>query len=338
MLTAPLPENESTRLESLRRMALLSTPDEAELDRITRTAAKLFDVPIALVSLVDENRQWFKSCVGLDVRETPRDVSFCGHAIMNASATFVVRDALTDVRFFDNPLVTGSPHVRFYAGVPLRNAEGSAIGTLCLIDTRPRVFDDADGSTLEDFALMAERALAARILSRAQHRLLGELEAERRERLIDPVLRVWNREGIARIFEREVFDSQARSTALSLLMIQADTNVANTSSSSVADMLRGMVRSTDALGRWDTGELVVVMPGSVAYDARAAAERMRTSIARACIPAEDALSTLTVSVGCASMRDGDTAAALLARALDALSEAKRLGHNRVVTSAKADPQ
>lgn len=336
MLVAPLPENEPSRLESLRRMALLSTPDEAEFDRITRTAAKLFDMPIALVSLLDENRQWFKSCVGLDVRETPREISFCGHAIMNARATFVVRDSLADPRFADNPLVTGAPHVRFYAGVPLRNPEGNAVGTLCLIDTKPRVFDDADVRTLEDFALMAERALAARTLSRAQHRLIDELDTERREGWIDPSLRVWNCEGITRIFEREVFDSQARGTTVSLLVVHADVNADDAAARAVADVLRAMLRSSDALGHLDGGDFLVIMPGSLAYDARAAAERMRMAVSRAKIPLQVGAGTLTLGVGCASIRDGDTAGALLERARDALGQAKSLGHDRVVTSAKPD--
>jgi GAF domain-containing protein len=131
MQTPARPANEEQRLASLQRMQLLDTPDEEAFDRITRIAQHLFAVPIALVSLVDLNRQWFKSCVGLPVRETPRDVSFCGHAILG-NDLFIIENAPADERFADNPLVTGGPNIRFYAGRPLRNAEGYNIGTLCI--------------------------------------------------------------------------------------------------------------------------------------------------------------------------------------------------------------
>lgn len=133
---------------------------EDRFDRITRTAARLFDVPIALISLVDTDRQWFKSRYGLEVASTTREVSFCGHAIAS-DAIFVVADALEDDRFRDNPLVTGSPHIRFYAGHPLHARSGHRVGTLCLIDHRPRVFDHADHQSLADLAWWAGREIRA---------------------------------------------------------------------------------------------------------------------------------------------------------------------------------
>ena len=116
--------------------------------------------PIALVSLIDENRQWFKSCFGLDVSETDRRISFCGHAILN-KGVFVIEDALQDERFADNPLVTGEPHIRFYAGQPLRTMSGKAVGTLCIIDREPRSFGEEDLAMLSDLAAMVEREIMA---------------------------------------------------------------------------------------------------------------------------------------------------------------------------------
>lgn len=127
-----LPADETKRLESLRRMQLLYTPDEGALDSVTRTAKLIFQTPIVLISLVDHNRQWFKSCLGLPLRETPRDISLCGHAILG-DEIFVIEDTTQDERFADNPLVLGEPGIRFYAGRPLKNREGFNIGTLCLI-------------------------------------------------------------------------------------------------------------------------------------------------------------------------------------------------------------
>ena len=129
MSAAPLPPDEAERLALLHALALLDSPPEPALDRITRLAARLLNVPIALVSLIDRDRQWFKSRVGLDATETPRDQAFCAHAILQ-TAPLVVGDATQDPRFLDNPLVTDAPGIRFYAGVPIRTSGGVALGTL----------------------------------------------------------------------------------------------------------------------------------------------------------------------------------------------------------------
>jgi diguanylate cyclase (GGDEF)-like protein len=160
MLTPATPADERTRLDTLRALNILDTSPEERFDRLTRLAKRLFDVPIALVSLVDENRQWFKSSQGLDVCETSRDVSFCGHAILG-DGVLLVPDAALDERFHDNPLVVNDPAIRFYAGCPLKVPNGSRLGTLCLIDREPRDFDEDDLALLRDLARMAEQELAA---------------------------------------------------------------------------------------------------------------------------------------------------------------------------------
>lgn len=133
---------------------------EERFDRLTRLAKRLFNVPIALVSLVDADRQWFKSSVGLAALQTPRDISFCGHAIAS-DTTLLVPNAKLDPRFHDNPLVTGDPHIRFYAGCPLSTPNGSRIGTLCLIDSQPRDFGKEESALLGDLARMAEQEFSA---------------------------------------------------------------------------------------------------------------------------------------------------------------------------------
>jgi GAF domain-containing protein len=140
MSVAPIPENEAERLAALHRLLLLDTPPEERFDRIVAFAAEEFDVPIALISLVDGDRQWFKARTGLGVCQTPRSSSFCGHAIL-ARDVLVVPDARLDERFFDNPMVVGEPHIRFYAGAPIELEDGHRLGTLCLIDTAPRTLD-----------------------------------------------------------------------------------------------------------------------------------------------------------------------------------------------------
>jgi diguanylate cyclase (GGDEF)-like protein len=154
------PDNEKERMETLRSLDILDTPPEERFDRLTRLARRLFGVPIAAVTLVDSDRQWFKSHPGLDAHEPPRDVSFCGHAILG-DELFLVNDALKDARFADNPLVTGVPNIRFYAGCPLTVENGSRLGTLCLIDVKPRALDDEERVLLQDLARMAEQEIAA---------------------------------------------------------------------------------------------------------------------------------------------------------------------------------
>ena len=146
---------------------LLDTLPEPEFDRVTALAAKVFEVPIALVSLVDADRQWFKSCVGIAGSETDRDVAFCAYAIVRKD-TMVVPDAALDPRFVDNPFVTGEPHVRFYAGAPLVTSQGHALGTLCIVDTKPRELSAAQVAMLESLAAIVVDLVEARLGFRAR--------------------------------------------------------------------------------------------------------------------------------------------------------------------------
>lgn len=155
-----LPDNEQQRLQTLRGLQLLDSGPDERFDRLTRLAMHIYDVPIALVSLVDAERQWFKSSQGLDVCETPREVSFCGHALLQKSA-LVVEDALQDSRFADNPLVVAGPGIRFYAGHPICYLDGSVLGTLCVIDHQPRVFSARDRLVLEDLAMLVQHEIQA---------------------------------------------------------------------------------------------------------------------------------------------------------------------------------
>ncbi|MEZ3500860.1 sensor domain-containing diguanylate cyclase [Pantoea sp. KPR_PJ] len=155
------PANEAQRLAELHSLKILNTPPEERFDRLTRLARRLFNAPIALVSLVEANQQWFKSISGhYDASHTRRDISFCGHTILQ-DEVMVIENALNDSRFHDNPLVTGEPHIRFYAGCPLQGPGGVNVGTLCILGPEPREFSAEDRATLSDLAAMAEAELAA---------------------------------------------------------------------------------------------------------------------------------------------------------------------------------
>lgn len=158
MIKPSVPKNEAERLHALRALQILDSSHEERFDRVTRMAKRMFGVSISLVSLVDEDRQWFKSAQGLDASETPREISFCGHAI-NQEGLFIIPNALDDERFFDNPLVTDAPNIRFYAGYPLKLREGLSIGTLCLIDPKPREMDNEDQQLLKDLGAMIEQEI-----------------------------------------------------------------------------------------------------------------------------------------------------------------------------------
>lgn len=173
MKTPEFPLDEPHRTAALDSLNLLDTAPEADFDQIVRIGRSLFGVQMCLVSLVDRNRQWFKARVGLDAAETPRDISFCGHAILTPDV-LVVRNALDDERFRDNPLVSGAPHIRFYAGAPIRLPNGYTIGTLCIIDPSPRPdFGDDDIRLLRDLAGTVLGVITVRALRR-------ELDTEKR--------------------------------------------------------------------------------------------------------------------------------------------------------------
>jgi diguanylate cyclase (GGDEF)-like protein len=158
MIKPEIPENEAERLHALRTLQVLDTSHEERFDRVTRMAKRMFGVSISLVSLVDKDRQWFKSAQGLDATETSRDISFCGHAI-NQDGLFIIPNASKDERFFDNPLVTSAPNIRFYAGYPLKLRDGLNIGTLCLIDQTPREMDEEDQQLFKDLGAMIEQEI-----------------------------------------------------------------------------------------------------------------------------------------------------------------------------------
>ncbi len=270
-----LPINEQQRLAVLRALKVLDTPPEERFDRVTRMARRIFGVPIALVSLVDENRQWFKSCDGLSATETDRNISFCGHAILQ-QGTFVIQDAHNDPRFFDNPLVTGEPYVRFYAGHPLTTLTGESLGTLCIIDHEPREFGTEDAEMLADLAGIVERELTAIKLS-----------------LIDEITRISNRRGFLVLshYSLEVCKRQSFPASLVFFDLDKFKEINDTYGHAegdralkvFADQMRDSFRNSDIFARMGGDKFVALLTNIKTVNIKDLIHRFETSLRERCV-------------------------------------------------------
>ena len=337
MLKPPIPANEPQRLAALHSLNTLYTPAEERFDRITRLASRLLDMPISLVSLVADKRQWFKSAQGLDVTETSREVSFCAHAVA-ADEPLVIENTLHDQRFDDNPLVTGAPNVRFYAGYPLHTSEGHCVGTLCVIDRKPRTFTPDQREILQDLAALVESELERGQMHEAQRVLILQKDELQRKAMIDGLTRLWNRAAIMDLLDAELARAQ-RGTPLCVAMIDADhfKRVNDTHGHQAGDAvlaelavrLRKAARGFDAVGRYGGEEFIVVLSNCTQADARTAAERIRKSVADKPIDTSAGPLAVTVSMGIAGYDDTHTDAKSIIGAADAaLYQAKANGRNR----------
>jgi signal transduction histidine kinase len=181
MILPEKPHNELERLRALKSYEVLDTLSEKEYDHLTAIASEICGCRMSLISLIDENRQWFKSSVGLEVKETPREFAFCAHAIHEPGKTLVVPDARIDERFHDNPLVTGDPHLAFYAGVPLVSEDGLPLGTLCVLDSEPKSLTNAQLSALNALAAQVIALLELRRNKRALEGMLSRLKEKNNE-------------------------------------------------------------------------------------------------------------------------------------------------------------
>jgi diguanylate cyclase (GGDEF)-like protein len=218
-MRADLPLNEDARLASLRDHKILDTPPEREFDDVVLLASQVCDTPTAIISLIDETRQWFKARIGFEPTETPREQSFCAHAILHPSSTLVVADATKDERFFDNPLVTGEPGIRFYAGTPLVTHDNHALGTLCVIDQKPRTLNDQQKAALEALG----RQLSLRLELRRTSTLLREANEQLRNlSLTDELTGLYNRRGFFMHAEQQLKLYRSRESERSLWLMVGD--------------------------------------------------------------------------------------------------------------------
>lgn len=256
MVQPDTPATEDQRIAELRSLLLLDSSPEERFDRITRVAKELFSVPIALVSLVDTDRQWFKSCQGLDASETGRDVSFCGHAILS-DEVFIVENALNDIRFKDNPLVTGGPEIRFYAGAPLAMPSGNKLGTLCVISSEAREFGPDQSALLYDLSKI----------------VISELVSQQ-----DVLTGILNRRGFEMLAEKTLANCERYSWKATLVFLDLDKfkEINDTHGHKGGDkalidfsnLLADIVRESDIVARLGGDEFVVMLMNSEVAKAR----------------------------------------------------------------------
>lgn len=357
MLSAELPRNEPARLAELHAYHILDTLAEQAYDDLTFLASQICQTPIALISLVDAERQWFKSRVGLAAPETPRKVAFCAHAIHQPLDMMVVPDAARDIRFNGNPLVTGDPHVRFYAGAPLVTPSGNAIGALCVMDRVSRELSDEQLAALRALSrqvmahLELRRTVAtldAHLAERDQHQQRLEEYQRRLEETNSTLERLSASDALTGLHNRRAFDTRleeeiARASryhaALSLAIADVDDFKSyNDSMGHVAgdvvlrrigEVLRKNARNGDVVARIGGEEFAVILPNTSRNGATVMAERFRRAIAREPWPNRP----MTISVGVTTTESGETARSMMMAAADAaLYQAKGSGRNRVATA------
>lgn len=313
-MEATIPNDEPVRLAALYAMKLLDQGTNENFDRVTRLAAGLFGVPIALVSLVDADRQWFASRVGLDAAETPRCDAFCAHAILRPDV-FVVEDARADPRFSDNPLVLGPPNIRFYAGAPISSPDGHLLGTVCVIDSEPRSLDDSQKQALRDLADLAEREL----------QVIGMA-------LTDQLTGLANRRAFVQAGSQLVHLAHRRQEPVAALYADVDgLKLINDRSGHVAGdelicragaVLQDAVRGSDLVARVGGDEFAVLMYGTDAAAADTVRQHIEDELAQhiAAVPEKPMLS---LSVGVVEAVRGESIESLVGRADQTMYMAKR---------------
>jgi len=353
-MSAELPDNEVARLAALRRYEILDTVPEKAYDEITQLISYICKAPIALVSLTDGHRQWFKAKVGLEASDIARDFAFCAHALIQPDEILIIPDASLDERFAKNPLVTGAAHIRFYAGAPLVTPGGEVLGTLCVMDRVPRRLSQEEQEALRVLAhqVMAqfelrvrladlERGAAERVrceqqLEEYQSKLKETIAQLELQSTTDELTGLKNRRAFQQRLDEEFQRSVRYNTPLSLLMLDVDRFKAynDTFGHPAGDevlrmlghLLQTGLRASDFAARYGGEEFAVILPNTGSGYGHLLAERARSRIAAQPWPN----TVITVSVGVSALNpDMAGSSALLSAADNALYEAKQGGRNRV---------
>jgi diguanylate cyclase (GGDEF)-like protein len=267
MTLAPIPLDEQARVESLRELWLLDTDPEERFDRVTRMAKRVFDVPIAVFALVDSERVWFKSRVGLDLNEIPRGEAFCAHAILT-EGIIQVQNAAEDIRFRGAPLVKRAPGIRFYAGIPINSADGRRVGALAVMDTRPRVLGPEDLKIMSDLSRGIEAELSATRVSTIDE-VTGMLNLRGFHQFAEKLLKISARSGAAlSLLYADILDLESAATPRGREVILKQ----------VAELIDHTLRQSDILARIGPGRFCALMPEIQDHAGETAGARLQAAV------------------------------------------------------------
>ena len=338
---------EQQRLAAIERLAVTYTPAEECFDRITRLAARIFATPIATLSVVGDQRVWFKSRVGTVISELPRTDTF-SNWVMDHDGTLLIPDALADPIFARSEMVINAPYARFYAGIAIRSPNGAKIGSLSVMDTEPRHHSAIDVGYLRDLAAITEDEFHRRQLTASQKSMITELGEAQRRAMMDDLTSVWNRSGLDSILEREFAQASVSGQPISLAMLDIDHfkkvndlyghGAGDLALAEVARRLRGAARPVDSVTRYGGEEFAVVLPDCDEHSAQAVGERLRACIAATPITVGHSTHLdITASVGVATARPHTIISLLLTRADGALYDAKRNGRDCVIAAPATSP-
>jgi diguanylate cyclase (GGDEF)-like protein len=323
-LQCPIPDNESLRLRAVHSYDILDTLPEVDFDTLTRVAAHAFNAPAAVIGLMDTDRLWFKSQLGLGVQQLDRQIAFCAHAVMRPDELFIVEDLQSDSRFQSNPLVSQAPHLRFYAGAPLVDRHGYALGTIAVVDTQPRKFTDAQRTLLRDLSLLVLIALD----NRQRMNLLGHLA------MTDYLTGLANRAQFERTLNSELAHSRRTGEPFTVLYMDLDNfkQINDTLGHAAGDevlceaatRMKSLVRTEDILARLSGDEFGILMRQSLEDPPESLSRRIVDVVAKPIKLSTGTSVNIGISIGFATYSDSiDSMAELLAKADHALYEVKR---------------
>jgi len=339
-LTRTIATTATMKIAGLHSQDLFYTPLEERFERITRVARRALQVPVAAITLLSDEKQWFKSAAGWGISELPRAHGICRFTV-EENRLLTIANTLEDPRTAQLPIVVSAPHFRAYAGHPLVDQNNDVAGTFCVLALQPREFTAADRQSIVDLAAMSQRELLSHHLTDAHLALTSKLSVARREAMMDPLTRLWNRRGASMLLKAALAVADQRGTPLTLALLDLDNfkrindsyghQIGDEVLRKVASRLIGVVRNNDVVCRIGGDEFLIVMADTDAPAASNVAERVRRVITDSVVPTRDGAMPMSVSVGCTvrAPREDLPVDELLERADQALLQAKSGGRNRV---------
>jgi diguanylate cyclase (GGDEF)-like protein len=328
------------KLANLHSLDPFYTPLEERFERITRLARRALNVPIAAITVVQGDQQWFKSVSGWHVTEMPMSQSLCAE-VLREGKQMIVPDTLDDLYMMSNPVVCGKPKIRFYAGFPMRDSEQKTVGTFCVMDVKPRKPDPGFAATLADLGDMAQRELFTVELSNAQAALVSKLGKARRQAMFDPLTRLWNRRGATDLLNAALGEAVKHNHSVGICLGDIDNfkkvndqfghQVGDQVLRRVATSIVASVRPQDIVCRYGGEEFLVIVHDIDEKGCVAIGERICSSMRDLPIRTRDGSVRTTISIGVAMRNHGDPVSSeqLVALADAALYESKRQGRDRV---------